>query len=204
MPRPADNPSARRAIRRSDRRRLPEIPADIARTGRPLLDQQMWCFGRDIIDSPGNRLIARGFERFPCPHNPPTSTRYVWTGSGGVTVVLWAFGMLYASGGRSAFLRRHGFAPLLATTEEACFDSVWSPDSLHAWNAPINREEVLESWDFVAKLCEWTADYEVWMAESESLDRRESVIAAWKHPFCRADEVAHLWRDLAARIRAVI
>lgn len=164
----------------------------------------MWCFGRDIIDSPGNRLIARGFERFPCPHNPPTSTHYEWTGTNGVTVVLWAFGVLYASGGRSAFLRRHGFTPLLATTAEASFDSVWSPDHLHGWDAPIDREQFLDSWALVAELCDWIAAYEDWMAQSESFDRRSSVIAAWKHPVCPAAEVAPRWRDLAAGIRAVL
>jgi hypothetical protein len=194
----AQHPRSSRASRKKCRE---VVSPEVARLGRLLFDQQMWCFGRDIITPPENRLIQYGFQRIPCPDSPPLSTRYERTTANGVTEVLWGFGMLYGRDGSSILLKRHGFVPCLSTSPATNASNAWSPDRLGAWKPPQNEEDLRLATTLIAELCESLASYERWIADQEPTVHRHDVLAAWKAPVCTAQETTDRWLAMSAAIR---
>lgn len=93
-----------------------------------LLDLQLWCWGMDIRAA-GNLLLQAGARKTPCPRPHPCGSRYEW-GWEESTLVLWGHGISFgnARNGR-LFLRRSGFAPLLANDPRRT-DFGWSIDEL--------------------------------------------------------------------------
>jgi hypothetical protein len=175
---------------------------------RLLLDQQMWCWGRDIVEPQGNLLSAFGGAYHSCPLVPKTSSRYEWIGPGrrsteSVQVVLWAFGLIYAEGDRSVYVRRHGFDPKLCL-ERIDISGHWSPDGLTAWRAPRSPAATACCRELIAGLCAWIAQYEAWIQAVEGVRHRELVLAAWKTPVCTAGETSGAWLELAAAIRSAL
>ncbi len=171
---------------------------------RLLLDQQMWCWGRDIVEPPDNRLCAFGGAYHSCPLVPKTSSRYEWIGPGrrsteSVQVVLWAFGLIYTEGDRSVYVRRHGFDPKLCL-ERIDISRHWSPDCLTEWRTPGGAAAVASCRELTVGLCEWIARYEAWIQAREGNQRRELTLAAWKKPVCAAGETSRAWLELAETI----
>jgi hypothetical protein len=78
-----------------------------------LLDQQMWCWGRDIVRSEGNLLLQFGFRKERPPATVSGCTAYILTPFPGCQLILWGFGLFFgleSSGG--VFLRRYEFKPV--------------------------------------------------------------------------------------------
>ena len=77
-------------------------PQTVRRFGGRMMEQQVWCWGRDIEHSDGNLLIDFGFERHRDRGVDDRSTCYRMD-CDRLHVSLWGFGMFF--GNRKDFVK---------------------------------------------------------------------------------------------------
>ena len=95
-----------------------------------LLNQQIWCWGRDIEFAEQNLLVQYGFQRIEKPAGSRAASIYRLKLSPTKRVVLRGFGIFWGDdrlGG--VFLCRFGFAPRL-TLDADLVRPAWSTDDL--------------------------------------------------------------------------
>ena len=175
------------------------MPPTIRRFGKKLLEQQLWCWGRDIRYSDGNLLMSFGFERHRDCSADSGSTCYRLD-QDDLHVALWGFGMFFGRrdlGG--LYLGRFEFCPDWAPIESISLSIHWS-DELPVFARPYGQDQ----WQRARKLWEsllgWIADYERWVfVETSGIAYRKECVESWLRPFVRADRMADAWQFLGAR-----
>ena len=164
-----------------------------------LFDQQMWCFGRDIVRSQGNILVDLGMCQYR-PRDPNKgSTVYTAAVEGGGSIFLWGFGAMYAEANvGSVFVRRYDFAPRL--TPRTSGIGVHEPEGLGKLvNASCVRERTLLR-QLLPNLTGWFAKYEHWIAEKFGTAYREDCLAGRKKDaVVSAKAMATAWERAAKR-----
>jgi len=170
---------------------------DLRRRAVALLDQQLWCWGRDVARPEGNVLLGLGMCRYPSA--VPGSDRTAYTGRTGNGVVwLWGFGLVYCFpnlGG--VFLRRYGFDPVLVEEPRR---PVHAPEHLAPFVRPTAARQRATAGELVRAAAAWIAGYEHWIAESLGTTYREATLATRdKPPTVPAKEMARSWEHLAKK-----
>jgi hypothetical protein len=170
---------------------------------RDLFDQQLWCFGRDIIASErGNLLLEFGFDRFPHPHSTSIASIYQLHLSEGRSLTLRGFGVFWGDdrwGG--LFVQRRSFRPQL-TPHAQLTHPIWMSDDLPRLSR-VTEQELNQASRLLATLCHWLADYERWVRRVAGEQYRCATIAQWTHNLRKgaktmpADEMPDAWERLA-------
>lgn len=162
------------------------------------MEQQLWCWGRDIEHPDGNLLMRYGFERHRDQDAAERSTCYRFD-QDRLHVSLWGFGMFFGRrdlGG--LFLSRFEFCPSWAPVESLSLSIHW-PDELPGFARPRGRAQ----WDCARRLWKWSqlwiADYEAWARGAAGLAYRRECVDTWLRPFARADKISAAWRFLGRR-----
>jgi hypothetical protein len=161
-----------------------------------LLDQQMWCWGRDIVRGEGNLLVQFGFRKERPPANVVGCTAYILTPFPGCQLVLWGFGFFFglaSSGGM--FLRRYEFNPVWAAIQELPA-IVWCADALPVFHAPQSPRECRWTQRLLTAAVKWIAGYEQWVLDSVGIDYRRSCLRQWHKKAVPAELVADAWRRI--------
>jgi hypothetical protein len=184
------------------------------RLGTALFDQQMWCWGRDVLYPGGNLLIRRGFTRCPkpienLPSAPPLSSNhsprppvsasgYVQLPSDGPWIGLWGWGMLFGQKGHGTILlRRFRFNPVLLDNTEIPLELTTTDNQMTAGYPTSRSPENTLSQLFAAGLT-WIAQYEEWVQQHIGLEYREACVAEWfKKSKIPADQMVAAWHALA-------
>lgn len=162
------------------------------------MEQQVWCWGRDVEYADGNLLMEFGFQRYRDCETADRSTCYRLD-CDQLHVALWGFGMFFGFrelGG--LFLDRFEFLPRWAPIESLALGIHW-PDELPRFVRPQGRPQ----WQQARKLWHssllWIADYEAWVRSRVGLAYRRACIETWLRPFVRADKTAAAWRFLSGQ-----
>ncbi|MEM8874216.1 MAG: hypothetical protein AAGD32_08135 [Planctomycetota bacterium] len=165
-----------------------------------LLNQQIWCFGRDIMRPEGNWLIELGFERF----EPPAKLEgcpsiYMLNLPEGRCVVLRGFGIFYGDPQRGVvFLQRYEFAPRF-TPHATLKRMPWTVADVRGLRAPTAcRRTVCAS--LTVDAIDWMRSYEADVIERLGLTYRRSTLANWdndKRPVMAAEAMVPAWRKLS-------
>lgn len=167
-----------------------------------LLNQQIWCWGRDILSPYGNLLTQFGFRRHEKPAGSSAASLYRLDVSPTARVILRGFGVFYGDDRRGGvFLPRFGFSPY-PTPGPDLPAPIWTADESPPRGRPsansprISRRLLLD-------LIAWIVEYENWVLDSRSLAYRRDCVAGWKQAKCRpipAEQMATCWRLVRARI----
>ncbi|MEM9364852.1 MAG: hypothetical protein AAGD07_02575 [Planctomycetota bacterium] len=170
-----------------------------------LLNQQVWCWGRDILRPEGNWLVEVGFEsRQPPPNRQACSRVYTLTLPGGRCVVLRGFGVFYGNRDHGGvFLPRFEFRPRY-TPCAVLEDPPWSNDDLPRFNRPtaLQRNACVT---LTLDLIDWIRGYEVNVCEQLGIAYRQSVLAQWdsdKNSITPAESFPSAWRELSIQVAA--
>jgi hypothetical protein len=171
----------------------------LRRRAAALLDQQLWCWGRDVARPEGNVLLELGMCRYRTAE--PGRERSAYTGRvrGDGVVWLWGFGAYFwLPGLGGAFFRRKGFEPLLrAAPLEAPVHAV---AHLVGLRRPATSGERTRAAKLVRATCEWVAEYEHWIAEALGTEYRAAALAARdRAPSVTAREMPRAWEHLAKK-----
>lgn len=144
----------------------PRWPTGSRRQGTVLLHQQCWCWGKDILCSTGNLLLAHGFTQYRPPEDSKGSTRYQLALSSILSLYLWGFGLCVRDSQKGAiYLNRYHFAPLWAPDRDLSPDYC-RPDQMTRFQSPATAEEEAHSYFLAAVAFIWIAEYETKLLDS--------------------------------------
>lgn len=177
------------------------VPFEVRRLGRSLLDQQMWCFGRDIVRREGNLLVEHGFVKSPSPPESAAPSSYSLRAAPGGEIRLWGFAILYSSGPWALVLKRGGFSPGLVATRRLP-DRVWSLAHLPVPKKPGSEQEIEAARLRLAETFAWLGSYEAWVRKETGIAYRQSCLASWKNAVVPAERMAEAWHNLALHFRS--
>ena len=145
------------------------------------INQQLWCWGRDILHPEGNLLTQYGFVRQERPPERAGTSLYRWESSSDWRVLLWGFAIFVGDDELQCgmWLKRGEALPRWSP-----FSDVRSP----AWemcNLPIpsvaRTPAAMTACDLlVMQFCSWVSDYEAWVVARRGIAYRASVLEAWK------------------------
>jgi hypothetical protein len=177
----------------------PPTPSSFRRRAARLLDQQLWCLGKDIQHPKGNVLLELGMCQHREPGQPVNGcTCYTGPIDTDCTLWLWGFGVLLTRPKTPAvFIKRYDFQPKLCA---ALARPIHDLNSLGSLQRVMNRRDVQLLREMLPVLCQWFARYEHWLAETVGHKYRQEVLAARlaKH---QAAELTHgpaaAWEKLA-------
>jgi hypothetical protein len=172
-------------------------PASVRRFAAGLLDQQMWCWGRDIRRGERNVLMEYGFTRWRPPPGTLGSTAYQLDSPPRRQVVLWGFGLFFGDGiDGGIFLKRYAFAPLWSRHSDLRA-ALWRPEDLPEFGVPRTAEERSSVRGLLSALLHRTADYESWVLATLGPEYRRQCVSSWSKAVAEAETVPDHWRRLA-------
>jgi hypothetical protein len=169
------------------------MDARLAREGASLLDQQMWCLGRDCAGS-SNLLLEAGFRRTRSPDG--RCSQYEKSVHGGL-LVLWGFGALFhpTGGDAAVFLDRDRFGPERVEISALAAPAHGRSELNPRWPEESEREQVLE---LAARLARLLGEYEAAALARLGVDRRAQDLASRSRPpRFTPEEVPVRWTRLA-------
>ncbi len=176
---------------------------DLLRQAASLLNQQIWCWGRDVLRPEGNWLVEIGFERIepPATHEDCSSV-YILNLPRGKSVVLRGFGLFYGDprhGG--VFLPRYQFLPQY-TTCDTLERPPWSKAELPEFDTPTESERA-RCISLAVDAIEWIRAYEANVVEVLGLEYRRSTLVKWdngKRIVLPAEAMVPTWQALGHMI----
>ena len=174
------------------------LPRPVLRFGGKLMEQQVWCWGRDVEFPDGNLLMRFGFERQRDHTSPKRSTCYRLDRQD-LHVCLWGFGMFFGLnevGG--IYLSRSDFRPKW-TAVESLSSAVHRRDELPAFARPRGRDQWHDAREMWKAMLLWIAEYETWVCQTVDVAYRCECVQSWLRPFVAADRISAAWRFLSRR-----
>lgn len=174
------------------------IPRPVRGFGRKLMEQQLWCWGRDVEFSGGNLLMRYGFDRHRYRGIADRSTCYRLDGEQ-IHVCMWGFGMFFGHRGVGGlYLGRFNFCPEW-TPAESLPPAIHRTRDLPAFARPRGRSQWQHAHRLWNSLQLWIAGYETWVWATAGATYRRSCVKTWLRPFVHAGRMAPAWRFLARR-----
>lgn len=170
-----------------------------------LLDQQAWCWGRDVLRTAGNWLVQLGFQRLKPPASrSKCASVYSLELPQDRCVVLRGFGVFYGDrkhGG--VFLPRYEFQPCF--TEQAVLEQPpWSGDDLPPLGPPTQAQRHACA-TLTLGLIDWIREYEVTVTQCLGTDYRRETLVEWDNGercCIPAEQFASAWRELSFQVAA--
>lgn len=174
---------------------------DAEQQAASLLNQQIWCWGQDILSSKGNLLVRHGFQRTEKPAGSNFASLYRLELPPESRVILRGFGVFFGDnrwGG--VFLRRFDFKPQLTPSSDFSRPP-WSVEDLPPLVSP-REDRVRDCQHLLLELINWIHQYESWIAEQVGLDYRAETLLPWseKNDSVPPEQMADAWRMLGAAV----
>jgi hypothetical protein len=170
-----------------------------------LIDQQWWCWGRDVCHPEGNLLLRLGL----CRSRPAVPSRDGTLYSARVeehsAIYLWGFGAYYVEEARGGLYvgRTGNFAPRRSERPDAW--GLHSSDELMAISRPLQPRDLPQAAALFEGLARWIARYEHWLAENLGVEYRRQCLEGWKKkPVCAAHDLAAAWEEIARKSRRLL
>ena len=149
------------------------IPKYLQNEWEKLFTKHLYCIGKDIRHK-DNLLLQYGFTRQRPPNPDLGSSQYSFTEQND-QVILWGFGMMFATKNEGLFLWRHEFEPKFLKAN-SLLPNIWDPDQLPQRKIPKTQEEILLMLKLLVKSIKWLENYEIWvLAKCGQSYRNESL-----------------------------
>jgi hypothetical protein len=167
-----------------------------------LLDQQLWCLGRDVAGK-DNVLLNLGFCRYRATSGKSEATLYTTGTPEGNIIWLWAFGVAFTVPGEgSIFVRRYDFTPRLLNVDS--FIGINEVDRLPTLRPAVSANDWQRLRRHSCGLCSWIAGYEHWIAENYGTAWRGECLRARSKPgIVEAQGMATAWDRAAKQCRSL-
>ena len=177
------------------------IPKYLQNEWKKLFSEQLYCIGKDILHK-DNLLLQYGFTRQRPPNPKMGSSQYSFTEQNG-QVILWGFGMIFATKNDGMFLWRHEFEPKFLNVN-LLLPNLWDPDQLPQRTIPKTAEETLLMLQLLVKSMKWLESYENWvLATCGQTYRNESLRSRYPSAahHIRLDEK---WSELSEKFTKIL
>jgi hypothetical protein len=175
------------------------LPPEVRRTGKVLLHQQCWFWGKDIKSPQGNLLIGYGFKRHPAPAEQSGCTAYRLRLPNKGLLLLWGFGFYCSQpqhGG--VIVGRYEFRPRLTPLVNPPMP-VWESEQIPGRTLPQTTVEFSRALSLLARALRALSNYEEWITGEIGLDYRRQLMQEWDRDYVPVEGIAETWLALAER-----
>jgi hypothetical protein len=164
-----------------------------------LLDQQLWCWGRDISHPEGNLLLRLGMCRYRPAFATRDGTLYTARVGDSATIHLWGFGIYFVDAEHGGlFLRRGSFRPRMGSRPDAL--GLHTAEQVEASTRPLPASASRSARKLIEGFARWVAQYEHWIAETLGVTYRRDCLTGWdKKPVCEAKAMASRWEEVGRK-----
>lgn len=156
-----------------------------------LMDQQLWCWGRDIEHPAGNLLLDYGFTRVRPPEGQKACSQYSLALGDARTLRLWGYGIALVTQIDCCYFSRAAFSPALL--KGVLPAAIFSTDDLPPLKYSLNMAEKQRCHGYFAAVLHEITAYESWLEERIDAQYRESILSHRKHGIARHRETVHEW-----------
>jgi hypothetical protein len=169
---------------------------DFIKLSNRMFDQQMWCWGCDIRNSNGNKMIEFGFRKEKTGTDKNSQSQYsiIYKEH---KIFLWGFGCLIRqSSNNSLFMRRYDLYPKRLE---------YVPENLLANNPKVIKKFFIKDNSLLYK-CDYSLlevfydliiDYENWIIKQMGSEYREYTLNSWiKKKIVDAENLILTWKKL--------
>lgn len=170
-----------------------------------LLNQQVWCWGCDVMRAEGNWLCEIGFDRIvPPEHRKDCSSVYCLDLPNRRKVILRGFGVYYSDQKRGGvYLPRYEFSPKFKS-DPFLASPPWSEKDLPRLHPPSRSQRSICA-SLVLDLIDWIRSYEFCVIEKLGVEYRRLTLHDWvsrDQTFIPAERIASEWRRLSFQVAA--
>ena len=175
------------------------VPKYIQKDWQRFFTKQIYAFGKDILYE-RNLLLEYGFTKQRPPNNAPGTSQYSLTEQDD-KIILWGFGMIFATKNDAVFLWRHEFIPKLISVSSLP-SHIWEPEQIPQCTVPNTSDEKRLMLKLVLKSMKWLQRYEEWVLKTAGQPYRDSSLKGQHLPSpVRLDEK---WSKLSEKFPKIL
>lgn len=162
-----------------------------------LLDQQFYCWGKDIERPCGNHLIELGFVKTAAPARVGTTSSAYEKVFGGAYLCLWGFGLFYGKKGHGGiFLSRHKFPPLMTSLWKQP-EPHWAYRQAKELSCPRTEIEIRSVYSLLGSVFTWISKFEESILKVSGETYRRKIISERKLRSLPERLVPSAWSEFA-------
>jgi len=159
-----------------------------------LMDQQLWCWGRDIEHDAGNLLLDYGFTRIRPPVGQKACSQYTLALGDESALRVWGYGIALVTPEECCYFSRAAFIPALLKSKLGT--AIFSCDDLPPLKYALSMAEKLRCQDYLANVLRELGVYETWVEARLGEEYREQILSNRKHGIARHRETVREWAAL--------
>ncbi len=178
-------------------------PAKYKKHIKPLLHQQMWLFGRDILCPEGNLLCEYSFTR---ERSAGRGGSMYTRRDGAQQIVLWGWGIWFGQVDTGAiFVNRYKARPqftAVSVLSQTVHREEALPQRTDRVSSVTEAQTMQRLW---VNLLDWLADYEAWVLATAGDCWRQSTLQSFNQAVTKpeaVDQLAKQWQTLAEQSHA--
>jgi hypothetical protein len=176
------------------------IHPNVRKLAADLLNQQLWCWGRDIQHPDGNILLKHGFMRVRPPEDHQGSSAYTLRLADEHTMIMWGFGLFCGQKEKGGvFIMRFGFNPRHTEAAELMLP-IWTTAQLPELRTPTSSFECAAARDLLVRALNWISRYEGWVIDTFGIGYRRQCVKVWDKAVVPAEWTATEWLRIASLI----
>ena len=178
------------------------IPKYVQKNWKKIFSKQIYGFGKDILYKK-NLLLEYGFTIQKPPIPAQGTSQYSITEQDD-QIILWGFGMLFATKNNGLFLWRHEFKPKLINVNSIP-SHLWEPSQLQQKSTiPKTTDEIFLMLELLVKSMKWLEKYEKWILKICGDKYRNESLQGQYSSKASAVKLDEKWSELSTRFTKIL
>jgi len=177
------------------------VPKFIQKNWKSLFSKQLYGLGKDILHT-NNLLLQYGFTKKRPPVPSQGSSQYSLTDQND-KIIMWGFGMIFATGNNGLFLWRHEFVPKLLSVDSLP-SHIWEPQQISECRTPKTSDEILLMLQLLVKSMKWLENYEKWISSTCGESYREKSLQSPNSSVASSVCLDQKWIELNEKFEKIL
>ena len=177
------------------------VPKYIQKNWKTLFSKELFGIGKDILYQK-NLLIEYGFTIQRPPASEQGSSQYSFTEED-LQIIMWGFGMIFATGNTGIFLWRHEFVPKLLDVS-LLPSNVWAPDQIKQLTIPKTSDEKRLMLQILIKSIKWLVKYENWIISLCGESYRGKSLESQGSPNVTSIRLDQKWSEINEKFEKIL
>ena len=178
------------------------IPKYVQKNWKKIFSKQIYGFGKDILYKK-NLLIEYGFTKQRPPIPEQGTSQYSITEQN-YQIILWGFGMVFATKNDALFLWRHEFKPKLINVN-LIPSHLWEPKQLQQQSTiPKTSDQKLLMLQLLVKSMKWLEKYEKWVLAICGKTYRDKLLQEQYPRHTSAIQLDEKWSELSEKFTKIL
>lgn len=169
---------------------------EVTRKAAKLFDQQMWCWGKDIMSEQGNLLVQYGCDIQKHVDRERRGTRYVLPLGIDTKIILMALGIVYLDENKGAAqFERSRYQPLFNPDTE-CINDVFEFKALEGFGRAKTQIEKDFLRDSQIDCAKFIKNYETWILQNAHETHKNFRLNSWVNPIATPETLVNCWEEV--------